>query len=147
MMIQSAPEGEPRFVSLMTEHMDLCRQFAEAFGNDRFEKPEPYDETLYAIAHHDRGWDRFDAAPVLDPKSGFPAGVGGAIVLGEGYTPAQQGTIIYLPGGDDLTAVLARVEPAGGTIVVPKTEIGGDFGFYAHFIGTEGNKVGLHSMG
>lgn len=76
-----------------------------------------------------------------------PAGVGGAIVLGEGYTPAQQGTIIYLPGGEDLTAMLVRVGPAGGTIVVPKTEIGGDFGFYAHFIDTEGNKVGLHSMG
>lgn len=78
MMIQSAPEGEPRFVSLMTEHMDLCRQFAEAFGNDRFEKPAPYDETLYAISHHDRGWDQFDANPVLDPVSGFPTGVGGA---------------------------------------------------------------------
>jgi hypothetical protein len=78
MMIQSAPEGEARFVSLMTEHMDLCRQFAEAFGNDRFEKPDPYEETLYAISHHDRGWDQFDAAPVLDPVSGFPAGVGGA---------------------------------------------------------------------
>jgi len=78
MMIQSAPKGEPRFVSLMTEHMDLCRQFAEAFGNDRFEKPDPYEETLYAIAHHDRGWDRFDASPVLDPVTGFPTGVGGA---------------------------------------------------------------------
>jgi hypothetical protein len=77
MMIQSAPEGEPRFVSLMTEHMDLCRQFAEAFGNDRFEKPDPYDETVYAISHHDRGWDQFDASPVLDPVSGFPTGVGG----------------------------------------------------------------------
>ena len=78
MMIQSAPEGEARFVSLMTEHMDLCRQFAEAFGNDRFEKPDPYNETVYAIAHHDRGWDEFDASPVLDPVSGFPTGVGGA---------------------------------------------------------------------
>lgn len=78
MMIQNAPEGEPRFVCMMTEHMDLCRQIAEAFGNDRFEKPEPYAETVYAIAHHDRGWDRFDAAPVLDPVTGFPAGVGGA---------------------------------------------------------------------
>jgi hypothetical protein len=78
MMIQNAPAGEPRFVSLMREHMDLCRQFAEAFGNDRFEKPEPYEETLYAIAHHDRGWDQVDANPVLDAKSGFPAGVGGA---------------------------------------------------------------------
>lgn len=78
MMIQNAPEGEPRFVCLMIEHMDLCRQFAEAFGNDRFEKPDPYEETLYAISHHDRGWDKFDANPVLDPVTGFPAGVGGA---------------------------------------------------------------------
>jgi hypothetical protein len=78
MMIQNAPADEPRFICLMTEHMDLCRQFAEAFGNNRFEKPEPYQETLFAIAHHDRGWDQFDANPVLDAKSGFPAGVGGA---------------------------------------------------------------------
>lgn len=78
MMIQTAPEGDPRFICLMTEHMDLCRQFAEAFGNDQFEKPEPYEETVYAIAHHDRGWDQFDANPILDPRSGFPTGVGGA---------------------------------------------------------------------
>jgi predicted enzyme related to lactoylglutathione lyase len=43
--------------------------------------------------------------------------------------------------------MLARVEKAGGSIVVPKTEIGNDFGFFALFIDTEGNKVGLHSMG
>lgn len=78
MMIQNAPEGEARFISMMTEHMDLCRQFAEAFGNDRFEKCQPYEETLYVIAHHDRGWDEFDANPVLDAKSGLPTGVGGA---------------------------------------------------------------------
>ena len=77
MMIQNAPDGEARFISLMTEHMDLCGQFAEAFGNERFEKPVPYAETLYAINHHDRGWDEFDANPVLDVKSGLPTGVGG----------------------------------------------------------------------
>jgi uncharacterized protein len=42
--------------------------------------------------------------------------------------------------------MLARVERAGGSIAVTKTEIGSDFGFFAHFIDTEGNKVGLHSM-
>jgi hypothetical protein len=36
---------------------------------------------------------------------------------------------------------------AGGSIAVPKTDIGNGFGFSAHFIDTEGNKVGLHSMG
>ena len=78
MMIQNAPDGEPRFVSLMAEHNELCEQFARAFGNERFEKPEPFEETVYVIGHHDRGWDKFDASPVLDPISGFPTGVGGA---------------------------------------------------------------------
>jgi len=72
--------------------------------------------------------------------------VGGAIVHGDGGSPAQNGTLVYLNGGDDLAPLLARVAEAGGIIVVPKTEIGNDFGFFAHFIDTEGNKVGLHSM-
>lgn len=76
-----------------------------------------------------------------------PNAVGGAIVHGDGGTPSKQGTIIYLNGGDDLAPMLAKVKPAGGSIVVPKTEIGNDFGCFAHFIDTEGNKVGLHSMG
>lgn len=76
-----------------------------------------------------------------------PAGVGGAIVHGDGGTPSHQGTIVYLNGGDDLAPMLARVEAAGGSIAVPKTEIGNDFGFFAHFFDSEGNKVGLHSMG
>ena len=75
-----------------------------------------------------------------------PNVVGGAIVHSEDSAPSKQGTIVYLNGGDDLAPMLARVERAGGSIVVPKTDIGGDFGFFAHFVDTEGNKVGLHSM-
>ena len=78
--------------------------------------------------------------------SSDPEGVGGAIVHGDGSAPSQNGTLVYLNGGDDLAPMLARVESAGGTVAVPKTEIGNGFGFFAHFIDTEGNKVGLHSM-
>jgi uncharacterized protein len=78
--------------------------------------------------------------------SSDPDAVGGAIVQGEDNVPSKQGTIVYLNGGDDLAPMLARVGPAGGTITVPKTEIGNDFGFFAQFVDTEGNKVGLHSM-
>ena len=76
-----------------------------------------------------------------------PDAVGGAIVHGDGTAPSQSGTLVYLNGGDDLAPMLARVEGAGGTVAVPKTDIGSGFGFFAHFIDTEGNKVGLHSMG
>jgi uncharacterized protein len=88
---------------------------------------------------------------VMGPtKMGFlssgPDAVGGAIVYADDAVPSKQGTIIYLNGGDNLAPMLARVVHAGGSIAVPKTEIGNDFGFFAHFIDTEGNKVGLHSM-
>jgi predicted enzyme related to lactoylglutathione lyase len=78
----------------------------------------------------------------------FPSeeGVGGAIMAGEGYAPSTAGSLVYLNGGEDLTTVLDRVEAAGGQIVAPKTEIG-ENGFVAYFIDSEGNRVGLHSMG
>jgi predicted enzyme related to lactoylglutathione lyase len=43
---------------------------------------------------------------------------------------------------DDLPAAIARVEAAGGKIVVPITEIGGTVSF-AQFADPDGNVVGL----
>jgi len=95
---------------------------------------------------------KFELVP-MEVGDGFPMGmfpvedgVSGAIVQGEGYTPSTDGTSVYLNGGDDLQVVLDRVEAAGGQVLVPKTDIG-ENGFFAFFLDTEGNKVGLHSMG
>ncbi len=94
-----------------------------------------------------RSIESMDMGPItMGMLSTDPNVVGGAIVHSEESAPSKQGTIVYLNGGDDLTPMLARVELAGGSVAVPKTEIGGDFGFFAYFIDTEGNKVGLHSM-
>lgn len=73
-------------------------------------------------------------------------GIGGAIVKGEGYIPSQQGTLIYLNGGTDLRVVLDRVEPAGGKVLVGKTEINPSLGYFAIFLDTEGNRLALNSM-
>lgn len=73
-------------------------------------------------------------------------GVGGAIIKGEGLEPSDQGTTVYLNGGEDLSVVLNRVDEAGGKTIVPKTEITEEIGFFAVFHDTEGNKVALHSM-
>ena len=78
--------------------------------------------------------------------SSDPNAVGGAIVLGADGSPSMNGTLVYLNGGDDLAPMLARAAQAGGSVVVPKTEIGNGFGYFAHFMDTEGNKVALHSM-
>jgi predicted enzyme related to lactoylglutathione lyase len=73
-------------------------------------------------------------------------GIGGAIVQGEGYVPSQEGTLVYLNGGNDLSIVLDRIENAGGKILLPKTKINDELGFFAIFVDCEGNKVALHSM-
>lgn len=72
-------------------------------------------------------------------------GVGGGIVKMEGFNPSSNGPLVYLPGGEDLSSALARVEPAGGKIIMPKTDIG-ENGFMAQFFDTEGNRIALHSF-
>ncbi|MCH2195548.1 VOC family protein [Kordia sp.] len=71
--------------------------------------------------------------------------VGGAIMQMEGSNPSQDGSTVYLNGGDDLSIALGKVEAAGGKIIMPKTDIQ-ENGFIAQFIDSEGNRVALHSM-
>ncbi|RED95309.1 VOC family protein [Marinoscillum furvescens] len=67
------------------------------------------------------------------------------IMKGEGYEPSAKGVTIYLNGGDDLQAILDKVEENGGKIIVPKTPHADESGFFALFLDSEGNKMGLHS--
>jgi len=73
-------------------------------------------------------------------------GIGGSIVSGPGYEPSSSGSKVYLNGGNDLSMVLDRVADNGGSVIVAKTEISPDIGFFAIFEDTEGNHVALHSM-
>lgn len=82
--------------------------------------------------------------PVDDPMTG----IGGALVDSGGFhkPSATDGPLIYLNGSPDVNNVLSKVEAAGGSIMVPKTEISPEYGFMAVIIDTEGNRIGLHSM-
>ena len=77
----------------------------------------------------------------------FPvtSGIGGAVIAGPGSIPSDTGPLIYLNGGDDLNNVLNKIEEAGGRIVMPKTLISKDAGYFAIFIDSQGNKLALHS--
>ncbi len=77
------------------------------------------------------------------PYEGQP--VTGVIVKGEGYEPSASGVTIYLNAGDDLQLVLDKVEAHGGQIIVPKTAHADDSGYFALFVDTEGNRLGLNS--
>lgn len=71
MIVQTAPEGAPRFVIRMAEHTALSDRFAEAFGNDMF-APVTDPAARFIIANHDAGWAGLDAEYRIDPATGYP---------------------------------------------------------------------------
>lgn len=67
------------------------------------------------------------------------------IVKEEGQEPSATGTTVYLNAGNNLQSVLDKVEKNNGKILVPKTPHADENGFFALFLDSEGNKIGLHS--
>ena len=72
--------------------------------------------------------------------------VSGAIVQGDDYLPSTDGVVDYLNGGSDFAIVLNKVENNNGRVIVPKTQISPEMGYFGMFIDTEGNKMAIHSI-
>lgn len=94
--------------------------------------------------------DRLVRLPVGEGKETalFPpqdGGSGGCLFLAPEDAPSHLGSRVYLDASPALDDWLARVEPAGGRILVGKTPIGGDRGVYAYIEDSEGNRVGLNA--
>ncbi len=66
-------------------------------------------------------------------------GIGGGMMKRSERSPPH--TVNYMQC-DDLDATIERVTNSGGTIVVPKMEVG-EAGWMAHATDTEGNLIGL----
>jgi len=79
----------------------------------------------------------------LFPSNG---GISGAVVAGPSSVPSETGPLLYMNGGDDLNVVLSRIPAAGGRIIMNKTLINAESGYFAVFIDSEGNKLALHSQ-
>lgn len=80
------------------------------------------------------------------PNAFFPyvgEGATGAVVYSPDYTPRSDGPVVYLNGEtlENLDAILERIAQAGGTVLLPKTDIGP--GHMALFLDSENNRVGL----
>ncbi len=67
------------------------------------------------------------------------------LVKGSDYKPTTDGAVIYINAGYDLQPTLDKIEQNGGQVILPKTEISPEMGYFALFIDVEGNKLGLHS--
>jgi uncharacterized protein len=88
--------------------------------------------------------EMFGTKMAIFPTDG--SNVSGAIVQGEDYSPSTNGALVYLNGGSNLETALLKVDGAGGKVIVPKTQISPEMGYFAMFLDTEGNRIALHSI-
>lgn len=108
-----------------------------------FERATRFYETLF-----DTKLQAVPAGPDAARMALFSAAGGepcGCVTHSKEHQPGTSGTLIYLDAGPAIDAVLARIEPAGGTIHLHKLELPDDIGFIAHFTDTEGNLLALHA--
>jgi uncharacterized protein len=115
----------PAWFEIPVRDLDRATQFYEAILDQRLRR-EAFGPHELAVFPHEK------PAPT------------GALARGEEFTPAAQGTIVYL-SLDDIRPVLERVKRAGGAVRVPATELPDGMGRFARIQDTEGNIVGLFS--
>lgn len=109
-----------------------------------FDRAKAFYEAVFETELQPMEVEGMEGQMAVFPADMETGGVSGSIITGPGYEPSQAGSLVYLNGGDDLSIPLARVEAAGGSVIVPKTSIG-ENGFIAHFTDPEGNRVAFHS--
>lgn len=69
----------------------------------------------------------------------------GAISYSPGFNPSKNGILLSLDTGEDLDATIERVLSSGGRIIKGKTKIESENrGYFALFLDSEGNKLGLY---
>jgi predicted enzyme related to lactoylglutathione lyase len=111
-----------------------------------FDRAVKFYSTILGAEMKGMDLDGMKMAPFpMSGALGGHEGVGGALWAPMPQNkPSRDGTHVHLNVEGRLDEILARVIPAGGKIVMPKTHLG-EPGWDAMIEDTEGNVVGLHS--
>ena len=74
----------------------------------------------------------------------FPNGEG-AISYAKDFNPSKDGVLVSLNTGNNLDEVLEKIAGNGGSVIQSKTKIEAEGrGYFALFIDSEGNRIGLY---
>lgn len=97
------------------DHARLAGDFAAAWGNDRFRRPDPRARVLKGIACHDDGWAARDAHPSIT-RQGKPSAF--SIELVGKYSAFEEIDIAdYLAVRDRAVRTIAEVDPYAGLLI------------------------------
>ena len=96
----------------------------------------------YKLERHEMG--ELDMA--WFPAADVPGSPGTLVCHKDFYKPSTDGVLIYFTCmSGDLSNELAKVESAGGKVLMPKKLITEEIGYMALCVDTEGNRIALHS--
>jgi hypothetical protein len=97
------------------DHARLAGEFAAAWGNVQFRKPEPRERVLKGIACHDDGWAVRDARPSIT-RQGKPSAF--SIELVGKYSAFEEIDIAdYLAVRDRAVCIIAEQDPYAGLLI------------------------------
>ncbi|MFC5864797.1 DUF3891 family protein [Acidicapsa dinghuensis] len=101
------------------DHARLAGEFAAAWGNDQFRRPEPRDRVLFAIASHDDGWASRDAHPTIT-REGKPSAFSKELV--DKYSAVEKIDLAdYIALREQAVRVVAEQDPYAGLLVALHT--------------------------
>jgi predicted enzyme related to lactoylglutathione lyase len=108
------------------------------------ERAISFYEALFSLKMTVQEFSEFTMA--FFPSEDAPGAPGSLVHYEKAYKPSRNGVLIYFtsPSGD-LANEEAKIEPAGGKILISKRLISEDAGYMSLFEDTEGNRLALHS--
>src|SRR5260221_8076253 len=65
-------QGDELVLIRQTDHAVLSGFLAREWGNDLFQRPEPFESLQLATSEHDNGWREWELQPTIDPKTRLP---------------------------------------------------------------------------
>src|SRR5258708_14381061 len=65
-------QGDELVLIRQTDHAVLSGFLAREWGNDLFQRPEPFESLQLATREHDNGWREWELQPTIDPKTRLP---------------------------------------------------------------------------
>jgi len=114
--------------------------FFEITASD-FGRAIQFYETILGLKLSPMEWETEKMAFFPEESGQYP----GAISSASGFNPSKDGVLVSL-SVNNMEQTLLAIEQNAGKIVIPKTKIEATCrGYFAVFIDSEGNKVGLYS--
>jgi hypothetical protein len=101
------------------DHARLAGAFAEAWGNEKFQKPEPRARVLHGIASHDDGWVARDVHPSIT-RQGKPSAFSTELV-GKYSAFEEIDLADYLAVRERAVRIIAEEDPYAGLLIAMHT--------------------------